>query len=239
MKPTFDLDRCFSFVNCQLQPATRTATSSDSAPPKCAVTISRQSGCGAHAIGEKLCAYLQSRMPKDAVPWTLFDKNLVEQVLKDHQLPERLARYMPEDRVLELNDIMDELFGLHPSMWTLTEKTSQTILRLCELGSVIVLGRGANIITAKLPHVVHVRLIASIERRIKHMQYFEELTIKDATARVHAEDLGRERYVRKYFNVDIDDPLLYNLTINTDLVPFDDAARMIGDLALAAGKAAA
>jgi cytidylate kinase len=232
MNTTFGLDRCFTFVNCQLQPTTKTGTSYETPAQKCAITISRQSGCGGHAIAEKLCAHLQMHSPKDAPPWTLFDRNLVEKVLQDHNLPERLAHYMPEDRVPELNDIMDELFGLHPSMWTLTEKAAETILRVCELGNAVILGRGANIITAKLPHVVHVRLIASLERRIKHMQYFEKLSYKDAAARIHAEDLGRERYVRKYFHVDVADPQFYHLTINTDLVSFDDAARMIGDLAL-------
>lgn len=232
MNTTFGLDRCFKFVNCQLQPTTKTGTSVPDTTGKCAITISRQSGCGGHAIAEKLCAYLQRHSPGDAAPWTLFDRNLVEKVIEDHHLPERIAHYMPEDRVPELNDIMDELFGLHPSAWTLAEKTAQTILHLCELGNTIILGRGANIITAKLPHVIHVRLIASIERRIKHMQYFEELGSKEAAARVHTEDLGRARYVRKYFHVDIDDPLFYHLTINTDLVSFDDAARLIGDLAL-------
>ena len=33
----------------------------------------------------------------------------------------------------------------------------------------------------------------------------------------------------KYFRTDLDDPLLYHLTINTDLIPCEQAAHMIGD----------
>ena len=36
----------------------------------------------------------------------------------------------------------------------------------------------------------------------------------------------------RYFNREIDDPLLYHLVINTDLVPYEIAARMIGDAVL-------
>jgi len=50
---------------------------------------------------------------------------------------------------------------------------------------------------------------------------------KEALELVRREDLARKRYVRKYFNKDIDDPLLYHLVINTDLVSHDEAACMI------------
>ena len=46
------------------------------------------------------------------------------------------------------------------------------------------------------------------------------------------EDRGRERYLKKYFNADINDPLLYHLIINTGLVGYDDAAKLIGDAVL-------
>ena len=139
---------------------------------------------------------------------------------------------MPEDRVSQINDIIEELFGLRPALWTLVKETSETILQLCELGNAIIVGRGANIITAKLPHVLHIRLVGSIERRIQQMQQFEKLDRKAAARRIRQEDLGRQRYVKKHFEKDVNDPLLYHLVINTDLVSLDDAARLIGDLAL-------
>jgi len=232
MNATFGLDRCFTFVNCQLQPPDKPVFPPEKNAPKCAITISRQSGCGAHALAEKLAVCLQARSPKDAPPWTAFDRNLVEKVLEDHNLPKRIASHMPEDRVSQINDIIEELFGLRPALWTLVKETSETILQLCELGNAIIVGRGANIITAKLPHVLHIRLVGSLERRIQQMQQFEKLDRKAAARRIRQEDLGRQRYVKKHFEKDVNDPLLYHLVINTDLVSLDDAARLIGDLAL-------
>lgn len=225
-------DSYLTFINCQLQPPGKAASSAGEGFQKRAVGISRQSGCGAHVIAGKLAQYLQARSPKNAPPWTVFDRNLVEKVLAEHNLPQRLARFMPEDRVLEINDIMDELFGLHPPSWTLVQQTSETILHLAELGNVIILGHGANAITAKLPHVFHVRVVASLEKRIEHMQQFEGLSKKAADARIRREDLGRQRYLKKHFGKNIDDPLLYHMVLNTDLVSLDDAARLIGDAVL-------
>ena len=49
---------------------------------------------------------------------------------------------------------------------------------------------------------------------------------------IHREDRGRNRYLKKYFDTDIEDPLLYHLIINTDLIPYEEAARIIADAVL-------
>ena len=104
-----------------------------------AVAISRQSASGAHAVGEKLAWYLQPYELPGARQWTVFDRNLVEKVLEDHHLPERLARFMPEDATSHINDIMEELFGLHPAPEILVQQTSETILRLAKMVPVVTL----------------------------------------------------------------------------------------------------
>jgi hypothetical protein len=232
MNTPIGVERCFSFINCQLQPPATLKPGHEPRTAARAVTISRQSGCGARIIAGMLSRCLESHSAPGSPPWTIFDRNLVETVLADHQLPARLARFMPEDRVREVDDILDELFGLHPPSWTLVQQTSETIQRLIELGNVIILGRGANIIAARTPHVLHVRLVGSIDRRIERRQDFESLDRKEAAARIREEDLGRERYLRKHFDKDINDPLLYHLVINTDVVLPEAAAQLIGELAL-------
>ncbi len=224
-------ERCLTFINCQLQPAGRPLALRNGQERR-AVTISRQAGSGSHVVAGRLAEYLQAISPQGACPWTVFDRNLVEKVLEDHHLPKRLARFMPEDRTSEISDTMDELFGLHPSSWTLVRKTADTILHLAELGSVIIIGRGATVITNKLDHVFHVRLIGSLEKRLVHVQDYYKLGRKAALEFLRREDLGRKRYLKKYFNKDIDDPLLYHLVINTDVVAYDQAARIIGDAVL-------
>ena len=164
----------------------------------------------------------------------MFDRNLVEKVLHEHHLPERLAQFMPEDRISELTDILDELCGLHPPSWTLVRKTAETMLHLAELGKVILIGRGANVITARLPAVFHVRLVGSLVKRVQYIQELEHVDHHTALEQVQREDLGRRRYLKKYFDKDIDDALLYHMVINTDMVPYEEAARMIADAVMPA-----
>lgn len=159
----------------------------------------------------------------------VFDRNLVEKVLEDYHLPQRLARFMPEDRISEIDDTIEELLGLHPPSWTLVRKTTEKILHLAELGNVILLGRGANVITSKLGYVFHVSLVASLEKRVAHIQEFNHLEKKAALEFIRREDRGRSRYLKKYFRKDMDDPLLYHLTINTDFVSYEEAVRIISE----------
>jgi len=92
------MDGYLKYLNSQLRPVGLSASGMPvSAQPR-VVTISRQAGAGAHAVAEALVNRLQPGAPKDAIPWTIFDRNLVEKVLADHDLPEQLARFMPEDR---------------------------------------------------------------------------------------------------------------------------------------------
>ena len=221
------LERCLSFIQCQLQPPQRPLPAYRNGAERRAITISRQAGSGGHAVAEKLLELLPAHTPEGTCPWTVFDRNLVEKVLEDHHLPKRLARFMPEDRISEISDTMDELFGLHPPSWTLVHKTSETILHLAELGNVILIGRGAAVITRRLDYVFHVRLVGSLERRVQHILEVEHISHKAAQELVLRGDQGRRRYLRKYFNQDNDDPLLYHLIINTDQVPYEEAARMI------------
>jgi cytidylate kinase len=232
MNPNNGLDKCLSFINCQLQPAApRFGQEADLTSIR-AVTISRQTGSGGYAVAEKLAEYLRMQTPSAARPWVVFDRNLVEKVLEDHNLPVRLARFMPEDRISQMSDTMDELFGLHPPSLILVRKTSETILHLAQLGHVILIGRGANVVTGKLPGIFHVRLVGSLQQRVKRLQELKGLNPREAIRLADREDLARRRYLKQFFDKDIDDPLLYHMILNTDLISSQDAARLIA-LALA------
>jgi len=232
MNPAISFDKCLAFINCQMQPPEHPPGRKPGPPPKLAVTLSRQTGSGALLVAERLAQLLQERAPAQGCAWTVFDRNLVEKVLEDHRLPKQLAQFMPEDRVSQFADMMQELLGLHPPSWTLVSQTTETILKLAELGNVILVGRGAHVITSKLSHVFHARLIGSLEKRAERVQEHLHLDREAALAFIEKEDRGRERYLRVHFQADINDPLLYHLIVNTDRMTCDDAAQLIAEAAL-------
>ncbi|MEI8235021.1 MAG: cytidylate kinase-like family protein [Verrucomicrobiota bacterium] len=191
------------------------------------VTISREAGAGAVTVGA-LTAELLNASPASAVPpWTVFDKNLLARVLEDHQLPETLKRFLPEDARPGVTGAVEEILGLHPSAWRLAEHTTDTILRLASIGNAILVGRGANFITAKIQPAVHVRLVAPVEARVAHLAEYHHLTHDEAVAYAKKADQGRRRYVKRYFAGILEDPLNYTLTLNTGRLGYQAAARVI------------
>ncbi len=193
------------------------------------VTISREAGAGGITIGQKLIEFLKKNDKAASGSWTVFDKNLVTKVLEEHNLPARFAELMPEGQVPGVEQFIEELYDLRPSEEALLHKTTQTIFHLAQLGNSVLVGRGSNIITQKLPYGFHVRLVAPRDKRIPHIQEYYRLTRERAVAFIKAEDTGRKKYLKKYFDKDIDDPLLYDLVINTDSVPYEDTALIIGE----------
>jgi cytidylate kinase len=226
MSKQLTLEQCMAFLNWQWD-GSRRAAASRVALSRTAVTISRETGAGAHAIATRLAECLQALSPRGSRPWTVFDRNLIEQVLEDHHLPARLAEHLPEDTSSQLDDILDDLLGLCPDSWTLVQETAETILRLAMLGHVILIGRAAAVVTARLPHVLHVRLVAPFEVRVARVQADRKLSRQEAEQVVRREDRGRARYWKRYYGADVNDPLLYHLVLNTGRLSCDEAVAVI------------
>ncbi|MDR3455906.1 MAG: cytidylate kinase-like family protein [Verrucomicrobiae bacterium] len=220
------LEHCLSFINSQTIPASKAAA--DTALRR-AVTISRQAGCGAAQVADALATYLQKHLPRPGVDWTVFDRNLMEKVMEDHCMPANLAHILAEDRVSEFEDILAEMFNMRPQTQTVIKQTAETMLQLASCGNVILIGRAGNIVTAKLPHVLHVRLVAPLEDRIERICFADHKSPAAARQFCIQEEAARTRYVRTYFKADINDPLHYHLVINTSRVGCENAGRLIGD----------
>jgi len=223
------LDRCLSFINSQSAPKTPVT---NAVTVRHAVTISRQAGCGGVIVAEKLANYLQQHAPAPNPSWTVFDRELMNQVLADHNLPAHLEKFLPEDRLSAIEDILADIFSVRPTSQTLVQQTAETILKLAELGNVILVGRAGNIVTAPLPRVLHVRLVAPLEDRIERICRDDRKSPAEARKFCLEEEAARTRYVKNYYNADINDPVLYHLIINTSRVGYENTARMIGDAVL-------
>ena len=222
-------DRCFSFIHGQVGPTSRPSVA---VATQRAVTISRQAGCGGLLVANKLSDFLRRHTTPDEPVWTIFDRDLMGRVLAEHDLPDYLKKYLPEDRISMFEDTLADIFGMRPTSQTVVEQTAETILRLATLGHVILIGRAGNIVTARLPHVLHVRLVAPLEDRIERICRDDKKTPDEARKFCLEEEQARARYVKTYYHANIDDPLLYDLTINTSSVGYEETARLVGEAVL-------
>ena len=194
------------------------------------ITISRETGAGADKVSEHLIEFFKSRTQQHTLPWTIFDRNIIEKILDDHNLPKKLSEYLVEDKISEMKSTINELLGIHPPKWLMIRQASETILRLAQLGYVIIIGRAANIISAKLPNTFHVRLIGFMEDRVRHIQELFNINKDEAYYLIKKEDQARRNFIHDNFHKNIEDPLLYHLVINTSTLNYKDSAVIIGEM---------
>ena len=191
------------------------------------ITISRQTVAAAEEISEILMDLLKPRTKNPDLQWAIFDKNLIEKVIEDHNLPEKISDYITEEKHSFLNSIMNELFGIHPSPLTLVQKTAKTILQIAQMGNCIIVGRAANIITRNLENTYHIRIIAPLKKRIEQVRMYFDFSEDEAKKFIEKEDEKRREYVKHYFHKNIDDSSIYDLVINTERQTLDETAQII------------
>jgi len=195
-------------------------------PPAPFITISRECCSG----GSRLAQLIAEKFNTGAAPqkeWSLFGGNIINQMLLANHLPADLARFLPEDKVPEVNTTIGEMVGLHPSLWELVQKANETMRRLARGGQVILVGRGANFATAEIAGGIHVRLVAPVANRARY--FSKRFGVSEAEALVHNAkcDAARRRYVSAHFNAAVENPAAYDLVINTAQVPIEEAVELV------------
>jgi cytidylate kinase len=104
---------------------------------------------------------------------------------------------------------------------------STIVKELAESRQVIILGRGGQMILRDEPRVLHVLCIAPKQVRAGRLAEREQLQIEDAKTMADKSDKARAAFYQRLWKVEVEDPRLYDLTVDTSRLPFDDAAEVV------------
>ena len=221
------LQQGLTIFQTRMQEPRATAPGSQSIETAPFITISREACAGASTLGQLLLPRLDEAFGREGQSWIFLDKNLLHYALTSHNLSERLAEFLPEDRISEITGIIGELLGLHPPLWELEHQIAETILQLARSGRVIFAGRAAHLVTKALSGGFHVRLVAGGETRIARMMALQKCDHSTAVGLIGGSDQARRRFVKNRFGSDIDDPHNYDLVLNTDRLSSDAVAAIV------------
>jgi cytidylate kinase len=111
------------------------------------------------------------------------------------------------------------------------EATTSVLKGLYQAGNVVIIGRGANVILADAPGIIHVGMSAPPEIRVATIMEREHLIREDAEAYVEEVEQARIRFFRKFFQVNPNDPSLYHLMLNLEQMRPETAAEVIAHAA--------
>jgi cytidylate kinase len=107
------------------------------------------------------------------------------------------------------------------------EAVTAVVNDLYQAGDVVIIGRGANVILADAPGVIHVGMLAPLEIRVVTIMEREHLTREEAEAYVEEVEQARITFFRKFFKVNPNDPSLYHLMLNLGQMRLETAAEVI------------
>ena len=177
----------------------------------CAITVSRQVG----SRGDELAALVAQRLG-----WRLVSRDLINQAAR--------KAGVPEVALAEVDEL--GLLGIRPSArdWRAYQTQVERIIReLADEGNVVIVGRGGQIVLRARPDVLHVRVVAPFELRLNWLQQERGLGREAAAACLEASSRARARYIRRSYHVNVEDPSLYHLVVNTGLLSLERAANLV------------
>src|ERR1700761_7889615 len=98
------LDRTPAYVNSQSRES-RSPFAKAAGP---FITVSRESGSGGASLARILARQLNAQSHQE-VHWNVFEGNLTTRMLRREHLPTHIARYLPEDKVSEIDASIGEI----------------------------------------------------------------------------------------------------------------------------------
>ena len=175
------------------------------------VAISRTLGSLGDEIGRELARTLS---------WEFADREIIAQ-----------AAQRFGEGLMELEHVTEE----KPSLWDRFTDTKRRYLTYVEAivfemaarDNVILSGRGATIFLRRVRHALRVRITAPERVRAYRVEHQQELTSEAAFHRVRQNDRERASNVKFLYHVDWDDPLHYDLVLNTERMDVKEGARVL------------
>ncbi len=173
--------------------------------------------------------------------WQLIDHEIVAQVAHQLGITEEEAVVYDEhvegfiERALNALQIAMPVLPPTPTSpaqyeQVYAEAVKQVVETAANTGHVVIVGRTGQVFLAKWRDVLHVRIISPLQQRISYVARREGLDEPAAQARIQFKDRDRARYIQTQHGRDVNDPMLYDLVINTGVIDLDSAV----DLALLA-----
>jgi cytidylate kinase len=181
------------------------------------IIVSHQMGAGGPEIGMALSQRLGYRY---------VDQELLLDAARRYGLAEERLSHLDESKPTFF-ERFDVETRLHITV------LQSTLLELAEQDNAVFVRGGGQCLLRGIPHVLRARIIAPFEHRVKQWirrvaamtgETPSQRAAQDFVRRDDTEKSGRMRYL---YEVDISDPMLYELIVNTEMLRHEAVVEMI------------
>jgi cytidylate kinase len=196
----------------------------DQAKTKPTITISREFGCEAFPLTDRLKTLLEE---KTGATWSVMDKALLEEVAKRHDLATEIFETLGEKRHSFIDDVISTFSPRWQSDKDYYRLLCKQIVALAAVGNVIIVGRGSSIVAQKMEHCFHFRVLAPMPFKIKSIRERMNLVPDEAEKLINKKQKQRDAFINDFLCQDVKDPYLYHLIFNNAKNTPDVMARVI------------
>ena len=194
-------------------------------------TIGREFGSLGQAVGEKLAERLGIKF---------YDKELLQQAAKDSGFCEEIFENHDEKPTnsflysLVMDTYSAATYSAAPFLdMPLNHKVFlaqfDTIKKIAEQESCVIVGRCADYALANHPDVINIFVHADLDDRVKLISKRQDITENKAKELIQKTDKQRASYYNYYTCKKWGDSRSYDLTLNTSKISVDDCVDMILD----------
>ena len=185
------------------------------------ICISHEMGAGGPEIGQLLGQRLGYRY---------IDQELISDAAHRYGLLEEKLSHLDESK-----PSLFERFDAETRRYITVIQTA--LYELAEGDNVVLMGRGGQWLLRGIPHVLRIRIMAPFDLRVKRLgkklsgqmnEPTNPRTITDMVRRDDTEKAGRMRYL---YEVDLRDPALYDVVVNTEKLSVEGAVDLVAGLA--------
>ena len=198
------------------------------------ITISRELGSGGRTVGRLLAERLGVRYS---------DKELIKALREQFHLTTDAIEKLKGEKKDWLTSLLRKIIAMpkaenvvewddnfvkeyHPDLTSdeIFEAEKQILRGIAEEGSCVIAGRSGFFVLKDFPNKIDIFITAARENRIKRVMAKQNLSEEEAEAAIDRVDQGRENYIKRYTGTSRYDTRNYDLIINMDNVPDENAA---------------
>jgi cytidylate kinase len=209
-------DILFNYLNRRLREA-EVNKAKKVIDPGPVVTISRQSGCSARRLTQKLVDELNKRRKSrdTSKDWDYVNKELLQKAARELDVkPSEIAYVFKYQERNALGDIFASYANKYYKSDRKIRKTIGDVIRsIAQEGNIIIIGRAGVVLTKDIMKSLHISLEAPLEWRSLMISERYDLTFADAKKSVIEMDKKRQRF-RESFEGRNTDYTWFDVTFN-------------------------
>lgn len=181
------------------------------------VTVSKQLGSNGVELARELGRELD---------WQVFDREIVASIAAQTKMRDAVLSRLDERAISAFNDYLAQMLVPNdPGQLAYLAKLVSVIWGLARQGNAIILGRGANwFLNARFG--LRLRTIAPLEIRAARVAREEGIGLAEAGRKIKEHEAKQAAFIRQVYGREIDDPLGYDIVLNTGDVELGVATRI-------------